>query len=88
MFEELSQVFTTNNDIKTLPLTLDTEILQHLTALEDKFDHYSLDLHGDELDLVTYQFRLPTEKFPDEYQDEFLELKEDSSEKDLFDKIS
>lgn len=33
-------------------------------------------------------FRLQVEKIPDEYQDEFLELKTDSSVKDIFDEKS
>jgi len=37
---------------------------------------------------VRNPFRLQVEKIPDEYQDEFLELKTDSSAKDIFDKKS
>lgn len=35
MFEELSSLFTTDNDDETLPESIRTEIVQHLTALED-----------------------------------------------------
>ncbi|KAL4104550.1 hypothetical protein QTP88_019845 [Uroleucon formosanum] len=47
-----------------------------------------IEIKGDELDLVRNPFRLQVEKIPDEYQDEFLELKTDSSVKDIFDEKS
>lgn len=37
MFEELSSIFATVNDIVTLPQRLNTDISLHLSALEDKF---------------------------------------------------
>lgn len=88
MFEELSSLFTTDNDDETVPESIRTEIVQHLTALEDEFERYFPEINGDELDLVRNPFRLQVEKIPDEYQDEFLELKMDSSAKDIFDEKS
>lgn len=38
MFEESSSVFVTNNNVRTLLESLNMDILQHLTALEDKFE--------------------------------------------------
>jgi len=88
MFKELSSLFTTDNDDEIVPESIRTEIVQHLTALEDEFERYFPKINGDELDLVRNPFRLQVEKIPDEYQDEFLELKTDSSAKDIFDEKS
>jgi len=63
-------------------------IVRHITALEDEFEQYFPEINGDELDLVRNPFRLQVEKIPNEYQDEFLELKTDSSAKDIFDEKS
>jgi len=57
MFEELSSLFTTDNDDETLPESIRTEIVQHLTALEDEFERYFPEINGDELDLVRNPFR-------------------------------
>lgn len=76
-FEELSSLFTTNSDSETMPESINTEIVQHLTALEDEIERYFPELNGNELNLTRNPFRLLVEKVPDEYQDEFLELKMD-----------
>lgn len=88
MFEELSSLFTTVNDDETIPESIRTEIVQHLTALKDEFERYFPEINGDKLDLVRNPFRLQVEKIPDEYLDKFLELKTDSSAKDIFDEKS
>ncbi|KAF0748418.1 protein FAM200A-like, partial [Aphis craccivora] len=64
------------------------QALASKTTLEDEFERYFPEINGDELDLVRNPFRLQVEKIPDEYQDEFLELKMDSSAKDIFDEKS
>lgn len=66
IFEELSSVFVTNNDDKTLTVSLNTEIVQHLTALQNEFEGYFAELNGNVLDLVRNPFRLLVEKVPDE----------------------
>ena len=48
MFEELSSLFTTDNDDETVPESIRTEIVQHLTALEDEFERYFPQINGDE----------------------------------------
>lgn len=40
MFEELSSVFATNDDVKILPKLLNIGILQYLIALENEFKRY------------------------------------------------
>lgn len=63
--------FVTNNDIISLPQSLNTKMLLHLYALENEFERYFLE-HKDKLNLVQNPFRLPAEKTLDEYYDQFL----------------
>lgn len=63
MFEEFSSVFTTNNDVETLPELLNTKIFQYLTALKDEYECYFPELNGDKMNLVRNPFRLQLKKF-------------------------
>ena len=63
-------------------------ILQHLEALESEFIKYFPEVDNDELGLIRNPFILPVEKVPDSLQDKFLELKDDSCARDLFNEKS
>lgn len=52
MFEELLSIFTTDNDVITLPLSLNTKILLNLNVLMNKLDHFFLELNGDKLNMI------------------------------------
>lgn len=52
MFEQFFSVFSINNDIVTLPRSLNVGILQNLRTLVDEFERYFLELNGDKLKLV------------------------------------
>lgn len=81
IFEKLPSVVATNNDVISLPQSLNTDILQHLRALDDELKLYFLEFNGNKFDLLPNPFRLPAEKVLDEYQDECLELRRDSRAK-------
>lgn len=51
-FEELHPRFTANNDVVTWSQSFNTEVSQHLSAVEDEFERYFLELNGDKVDLV------------------------------------
>ena len=59
-----------------------------MTELENEFSRYFPEPSDDELDLVRNPFKLPVDKVPDHCQDEFLEQKTDSGERDMFDEKS
>ena len=61
------------------------EILQHLTALNNKFSRYFHELSDDELNLVRNSLKLSVEKVPNHCQDEFLEPITDSGVRDMLD---
>lgn len=52
MFEELSFVFSKESDIGILPKSLKTEILKHITTLQNEFERYIPELNRDYLDFV------------------------------------
>lgn len=81
IFGKLSSVFATNNDVITLPRSLNIDIWQHLRTLDDEFKLYFLQLNGNKFGLLRNPFRLPAEKVPDEHKDECLELRRDSRAK-------
>ena len=88
MFEELSSALKVDEEEHVLPDLEKELILQHLVELESEFIRYFPDIDDDELALVRNPFILPVEKVPDDFQDEFLELKADSCARDLFNEKS
>lgn len=84
MFENLSsQVETFNGEVGD---NLREEISNHLQSLENEFQHYFPELTEDEAALVRNPFspHLNIDSIPDEVQDEFLDMKNDSSARSLF----
>ena len=88
MFEELSSALKVDEEEHVLPDLEKELILQHLVELESEFIRYFPDIDDDELALIRNPFILPVEKVPDDFQDEFLELKADSCARDLFNEKS
>lgn len=79
MFDELYSILTINHDVSTLSQSVNTKNSQHLSALENEFERYFLELSGDKLDLTQDPFRLSSKLILDKYQDKLLKLKTDSS---------
>uniref|UniRef100_UPI00358FBA27 zinc finger BED domain-containing protein 5-like n=1 Tax=Myxine glutinosa TaxID=7769 RepID=UPI00358FBA27 len=65
---------------------LKDEITGHLESLEKEFQRYFPELTGEEVALVRNPFSATLDVFslPDEVQDEFLDLRNDSPARDLF----
>ena len=77
MFNKLSDISEINNELKT-------NVVQHLKELESEFKHYFPEVSGDDLSLARNPFRLSSENVEDELQDQLIDLKNDSSCRDLF----
>ena len=77
MFEKLD-IFLDSRENK-LPAQIENGILEHLSTLKSKFESYFSDITNDELDFVKNPFSVSVEKLPDECQDGFLELVNNSS---------
>ena len=70
---------------KQMPVLLLENIIFHLTALEEQFKHYFPEVSDKELNLVRNSFRCSADSIPDEQQDGFIDLQNDSTDKDLSD---
>jgi len=57
MFEELCLIFAAESDIKILPESLRTDILQYSTGLENECERYFPELNGDDFDFVNEETR-------------------------------
>ena len=70
--------------------TLQKDICEHLESLMEEFQHYFPDTEQVEFDLVRNPFSraLAVGDIPDELQDEFLELSNGSSARDVFNEKS
>ena len=77
MFSNLADIFESDE-------TLKTNVAQHLENLESEFKSYFPEAVGDDLSLARNPFRLSPEKVKDELQDQLIDLKNDSSCRDLF----
>ena len=82
MFEKLDMVLDESNN--EIPSSIQRDITAHLTALEDEFKCYFPEVTSNELDMVRNPFRFSVQRLPDVCQDEFLELKNDSTAKDAW----
>ena len=74
-------------DIFELDEALKTDVAQHLENLESEFKSYFPEAVGDDLSLARNPFRLSPEKVKDELQDQLIDLKNDSSRRDLFESL-
>jgi len=77
-------MFSNLADISDLDEALKTDVAQHLENLESEFKSYFPEAIGDDLSLARNPFRLSPEKVEDELQDQLIDLKNDSSCRDLF----
>ena len=79
MFEKLCGVMDESQFLKG-------EITEHLQSLEKEFEHYFPELSQEQEALVRNPFctELDASSIPDKIQDEFLDLRNDSSAHDLF----
>ena len=71
-------------DISHLDNELKTNVAQHLEKLECEFRSYFPELSRNDLSLAKDPFRLSSEKIQDELQDQFIDMKNDSSSQDVF----
>ncbi|XP_042222791.1 zinc finger BED domain-containing protein 5-like [Homarus americanus] len=85
MFENLSTVLDENED-HLLDPALKTEITQHLKSLESELKKYFPEFEEEDGKLVRDPFSgtLDIATIPNDVQDEFLDLKNDSAAKDLY----
>ena len=79
MFNNLSDISEINDELKT-------NVVQHLKELEREFKHFP-EVCGDDLSLAKNPFRLSPENVEDELQDQLIDLKNDSSCRDLFETL-
>ena len=77
-------MFTSLADISHLDDELKTNVAQHLKNLEREFGSYFPELNRDDLLLASNPFRHSSEKVEDELQDQFIDMKSDSSSQDMF----
>ena len=80
-------MFTSLTDISHLDDDLKTNVAQHLKKLECEFRSYFSELSRDDLSLARNPFRLSSEKVEDELQDQFIDMKNDSSSQDAFEAV-
>ena len=71
-------------NISNLGDELKTNTAQHLEKLECEFKTYFHKISRDDLSLARNPFRLSSEKVEDELQDQFIDMKNDSSCQDVF----
>ena len=81
MFAILADISHLNNELKT-------NVAQHLEKLECEFRSYFPELSRDDLSLAKDPFRLSSEKVEDKQQDQFIDMKNDSSSQDVFEAFS
>ena len=77
-------MFSNLADISKLDEALKTDVAQHLENLEGEFKSYFSEAVGDDLSLARNPFQLSPEKVKDELQDQLIDLKNDSSSRDIF----
>ena len=61
-----------------MPEVVEKDIVKHFLNLQNEFDKYFPETSDEELDFVRNLFTFPVEKLPDECQDKFLELMNNS----------
>ena len=77
-------MFTSLADISHLNDELKVNVAQHLEKLECEFISYFSELSRDDLSLARNPFRLSSKKVEDGLQDQFIDVKNDSSSQDVF----
>ena len=77
MFTSLADIYHLNDELKT-------NVAQHLEKLEWEFRSYFPELSRDDLSLARNPFRLSSKKVEDGLQDQFIDMKNDSSSQDVF----
>ena len=77
-------MFTSLADISHLDDEPKTNVAQHLEKVECEFRSYFPELSRDDLSLAKNPFRLSSEKVEDELQNQFIDMKNDSSCQDVF----
>ena len=80
MFNNLSDICEINDGLKT-------NVVQHLKELESEFKHYFPEVSGDDLSLARNPFWFSPENVKDELQNQLINLKNDSSCRDLFETL-
>ena len=80
MFNNLSDISELNDELKT-------NIVQHLKELESEFKSYFPEISADDLLLARNPFRVSPENVEDELQDQLIDLKNNSSCRDLFETL-
>ena len=77
-------MFSSLADISNLDDDLKTNDAQHLDKLESEFKSYFPELSRDDLSLARNLFQLSSEKVEDKLQDQFIDMKNESSSQDVF----
>ena len=77
-------MFTSLADIYHLDDEQKTNVAQYLEKLECEFKKYFPEHSRDDLSLARNMFRLSSEKVEDELQNQFIDMKNDSSSQDEF----
>ena len=72
MFEKLNILFDERPE--GMPNHIKNGILEHLSALESELERYFPETTDEDLDFIRNPFTYPVEKLADDCQDEFLEL--------------
>ena len=72
-------MFSSLADISNLDNELKTNVAQHLEKLECEFKTYFPEISKDYLSLARNPFRLFSENVEDKLQDQFIDMKNDSS---------
>ena len=88
MFERLCSM--KDQEATKLETDLKLEIIAHLDGLEKQFHRYFPELDQEDAALVRNPFAptLDVASLPDQIQDKYLDLRNDSSSRDLFDELS
>ena len=81
MFHSFTCLSDTDDEIKD-------KVADHLGTLQTEFKSYFLELSHDAFTLVRNPFRVAIEQVDDEFQDELIDLRNDSSCLDLFEDVS
>lgn len=84
MFERLCSML--DEEAEEIETELKTEIIAHLDSLDEQFERYFPELTQEEAALVRNPFSpsLDVASLPDRIQDEYLDLRNDSSVRDLY----
>ncbi|XP_042227367.1 zinc finger BED domain-containing protein 5-like [Homarus americanus] len=90
MFENLSAVLDEIEEDHLLDPSLKNEIIQHLKSLESELKRYFPEFEEEDGKLVRNPFSgtLDITAIPDDVQDEFLDLRNDSATRDLYEEKS